>query len=108
MRGHIPVILCIDVEPDSPRPNPNRPDRWRGFERLYPYLCKFRQRLAEMTGEAVRLNWFWRMDPQIETVYRSMEWAARQYKLQMAEMVQAGDEHGLHPHAARWNAISNR
>ena len=102
----IPVILCIDVEPDSARPDPNlNPHaRWRGFERLYPYLRNLRLHIAEATGKPVRFNWFWRMDPQVEAVHGSAEWALRRYAAQVAETIQAGDAHGLHTHAWRWDA----
>jgi hypothetical protein len=51
----IPVILCIDVEPDPQRPDPKKADPWLGFERLYPYLKEFRLRMADTTGEVARL-----------------------------------------------------
>lgn len=80
MAERTPVILCIDVEPDSRRPDPTKAAPWRGFERLYPYLRELRQRMADASGEAARLNWFWRLDPQVEMVYGSAEWALRRYE----------------------------
>jgi hypothetical protein len=104
MSERIPVILCIDVEPDLRRPDPTKAAPWWGFERLYPYLRELRPRMADASGEAARLNWFWRLDPQVEMVYGSAEWALRQYEAEVAETVLAGDEHGVHPHAWRWDA----
>lgn len=103
MGERIPVILCIDVEPDPRRPDPTKTVPWRGFERLYPYLQELRPQMADATGEVARLNWFWRVDPQVETVYGSAEWALRRYEAEVAETVMAGDEHGVHPHAWRWD-----
>ena len=107
MGEHIPVILCIDVEPDPRHPDPSKAAPWRGFERLYPYLSTFRSRMADVTGEAARLNWFWRMDPQIEMVHGSAEWALKRYEPEVSETLLAGDEHGVHPHAWRWDALRN-
>lgn len=103
MNDRIPVIVCIDVEPDPQRPDPKKADPWRGFERLYPYLQEYRLRVADTTGRKARLNWFWRVDPQIEIVYGSAQWALRQYHAEVGETVQVGDEHGVHPHAWRWD-----
>jgi hypothetical protein len=64
MSERIPVILCIDVEPDLRRPDPTKAAPWWGFERLYPYLRELRPRMADASGEAARLNWFWRLDPR--------------------------------------------
>ena len=101
MNTRIPVILCIDVEPDPQRPQ--KPLPWKGFECLYPYLQELRLRMADTTGDLVRLNWFWRDDPQIEKVYGSSEWALRHYHAEVEETAQAGDEHGVHPHVWRWD-----
>lgn len=104
MGSCIPVILCIDVEPDPHRPDPTKAPPWRGFERLYPYLHQLRLRMADASGEAARLNWFWRMDPQVELVHGSADWALRRYETEVAETVLEGDEHGVHPHVWRWDA----
>jgi len=103
MGERIPVILCIDVEPDPRRPDPTKAEPWWGFERLYPYLQELRLRMADASGEVARLNWFWRVDPQVEMVYGAAEWALRRYEAEVAETVMAGDEHGVHPHAWRWD-----
>jgi hypothetical protein len=99
-------VLCIDVEPDPQRPHTPLP--WQGFEQLYPYLQELRLRMSEATGEGAHLNWFWRVDPQIERVYGSAEWALRHYHVQISETMQAGDEHGVHPHAWRWDHSRNQ
>lgn len=108
MSDRIPVILCIDIEPDPQRPDPANPQPWRGFERLFRYLQQLRHRMEDTTGKAVRLNWFWRMDPQVEMVHKSSEWGPRRYQTEIEEMTLAGDEHGLHPHAWRWDMSLGR
>lgn len=103
------MILCIDVEPDPRRPDPTKQAApWKGFERLYPFLHELRSRMADVTGERARLNWFWRMDPQVELVYGSTEWGPRRYEAEVSETVRLGDEHGVHPHAWRWDATLHR
>ena len=42
------------------------------------------------------------MDEQIARVYGDPAWAADKYGPQLNEMMAAGDELGLHPHAWRW------
>lgn len=106
MNTRIPVILCIDVEPDPHRPT--TPEPWRGFERLYPFLQKLRPRMTDTTGVPARLNWSWRADPQIEMVYGAAEWALRHYHVEIAETAQEGDDHGMHPHAWRWDVECKR
>jgi len=101
VKKRIPVILCIDIEPDPQRPDPTDPRPWRGFERLYPFLRQLRHRIAATTGGPARMNWFWRMDPQVELVHKSAEWGPRRYQAVVEEMILAGDEHGIHPHAWR-------
>jgi len=57
MNDCMPVILCNDVEPDLQRSDPNKADRWWGFERLFSYLQELHFRRADTTGETARLNW---------------------------------------------------
>jgi hypothetical protein len=66
MNDRIPVILCIDIEPDPQRPDPTNHQPWRGFERLYRYLQVLRFRMADLTGEAPWQNWFLWVDHQIK------------------------------------------
>lgn len=98
--NQIPVILCIDIEPD-PRDVRSSSD-WRGFEATFGYFQSLRSRLEAASGASVRYAWFLRMDPQVNTAYGSPDWAARRYARQFDALRLAGDELGLHPHAWRW------
>jgi hypothetical protein len=42
------------------------------------------------------------MDPQVEQVYGSADWAVRRHRESLEELQAQGDELGLHPHAYRW------
>ena len=99
----IPAILCVDVEPD-PRvvPVPSEP-RWIGFEGLLDDLDRFRKRLSEPTGRPAGIGWFLRMDPQVEVAHGDVGWAADRYAGALAELVDEGDELGLHAHSWRWH-----
>lgn len=104
----IPILLLIDCEPDEREPSVNRALPWTGFERLFDFLAAQRECLSAHTGQPARFGWFWRMDPQIETIYGCAEWGARAYARQIAEMVRAGDAIGLHTHAFRWDPAAAR
>ncbi len=99
----VPVILCVDVEPDPRRLDPERPEPWRGYEASIEALEGWRLRLADATGAPVHYSWFLRMDPQIEVAYGSPAWAAEKYPEVAAEFRALGDEIGLHVHACRWD-----
>lgn len=98
-----PVVMCIDVEPDERSPSPRRTARWTGFERSYRLVRLLRPHLEEVTGSAVHLSWFLRMDPQIEVLHGDARWPALRYADELAGLVAAGDELGLHTHAWRWD-----
>lgn len=104
----IPVLLCVDVEPDQVEVSRDRPQPWFGFERMLGYIRELRPRLAEATGAAVRLNWFLRMDPQVAQSYGSARWVADTYRSALTELRAAGDTLGLHPHAWRWQESTGR
>jgi hypothetical protein len=99
----IPIVLCIDVEPDERAPPPStRPD-WTGFERAVADAYRVRRLLADATGRPARFAWFVRMDPQIEHVYGTAEWAALRYAAEIGAIEGAGDTIGLHVHPWRWD-----
>lgn len=97
----IPVVLCIDVEPDPRHVDRARPEPWRGFEVLYERITSARSRLARRAGTPVSFSWFLRMDPQIADTYGSPGWAVTHYAEELAALIRAGDELGLHTHAYR-------
>jgi hypothetical protein len=104
----IPVILCIDVEPDPFLVNRAHPEPWTGYEKTVPYLRTMRTRFEEATGSAVHYTWCFRMDPQVAESYGSPTWAVDRYPEFVTEMRRHGDASGIHPHAYRWVAGEER
>jgi hypothetical protein len=100
--ARIPVVLCIDVEPDRRDPSPGAPEPWRGYEGAQRRLADLRLRLAAATGRPVHFAWFLRMDPQIAGVWGSAGWVTEHHRAHLDEVARCGDEIGLHPHAFRW------
>jgi hypothetical protein len=99
----IPVALAIDVEPDPREAEMDRPGDWLGFSETHAHLMKLRTDLARATGAAVHFAWYLRMDPQVEHVYGTASWVADRYPDLIQQIVDAGDELGLHVHAFRWD-----
>jgi len=97
----IPVIFCVDVEPDPRLVNHDAPEPWVGYEITQRYLRELRPRIEAATGAPVHYSWFLRIDAQIEP-YGSATWAVDRYGAHMEEIQRAGDEIGVHPHAYRW------
>jgi hypothetical protein len=97
----IPVILCVDVEPDPRLINHAAPEPWVGYEITQRYLRELRPRIEAVTGAPAHYSWFLRIDPQIEP-YGSGTWIVDRYPDHMDEIQRAGDEIGVHPHAYRW------
>jgi hypothetical protein len=98
----IPVILCIDVEPDPFLVNRSNPEPWDGYERTFPYLRDMRGRFEAATGSPAHYTWCFRMDPQVAESYGSVTWAVDRFPAFVEEMRRQGDESGVHPHAYRW------
>ncbi len=99
----IPVIVCIDVEPDPRAVNPEDPADWIGFEKTLEDLGDFSALLEDATKSPVYFAWFLRMDPQIEYVYSSPEWVMSRYGRQIRSLEKIGDGVGLHIHPWRWD-----
>jgi hypothetical protein len=104
----IPIIICIDVEPDEREIDSTAAIDWAGFERVFEFLSGLRSRLEKETQAPARFSWFMRMDPQIEHTYGLSWWVAKRYREAIAQLERAGDEIGLHVHAWRWKRDSNR
>lgn len=49
-RTELPVVICIDVEPDDRTFDPSNPRPWRGFERLVELLPGLHRRLRTAVG----------------------------------------------------------
>ena len=104
----IPVVLCIDVEPDDRLINPSMPKDWIGFESTFEIFSKLRPRIEAATGSPVHFSWFFRMDPQIAITYGSASWAATRYESFVREIRRAGDAIGLHAHPWRLNETRDK
>src|SRR2546421_9273181 len=101
--GEIPVVLCIDIEPDDRAVDRRNPDRWRGFEQFAPRVETLRERLRRVTGAPVAFTWLVRMDPQVADTWGSPTWAVERYADALAELELRGDELGAHTHLWRWH-----
>jgi hypothetical protein len=98
----IPIILCIDVEPDPRLTDLSDPAPWKGFEACYTRFSLLRKRLAAATGSPVHYNWYLRMDPQVADTYGSAAWVMKEYATEFQDLVTQGDDIGLHTHNYRW------
>ena len=99
----IPLVLCIDVEPDEQHVARNDPRPWRGFEAAVAWAQPIRDELARITGRPANFSWFLRMDQQVTHGYGEPTWVAHRYADHLAVLKRDGDELGLHPHAWRWD-----
>lgn len=104
----LPVIMCIDVEPDARQIAPLERIDWKGFEQAYTFFRQLRPRLEDATGAHVRFSWFLRMDPQIEHTYGSASWVVSRYPEMIEQLQSDGDELGLHIHSWRWDEVKHR
>ena len=104
----IPIIICVDVEPDDREIDSTIAKDWAGFDGVSKFLSGFRARLEKATEAQASFSWFMRMDPQIEHTYGLPWWVVKRYAETIAELERAGDEIGLHTHGWRWNQDSNR
>jgi hypothetical protein len=103
-RPETPVVLCIDVEPDTRVFDRTDPIPWLGFERLVEQLPALRERLSDVTGRPAVFNWFLRMDPQVAEAWGSPTWPADRYGESLAGLVESGDQVGVHTHLWRWDS----
>jgi glycosyltransferase involved in cell wall biosynthesis len=98
----LPIVLCIDIEPDRRMVSRGGVEPLLGFEKLMTLLPGLRDRVAAVTGVAPLFTWFLRMDPQIADAYGSPIALADHYERELVELMAAGDEVAVHPHAWRW------
>jgi hypothetical protein len=108
MAFQIPLVFCVDVEPDEFTPHPELPTPWLGFERTQGLARGWRRMLEQATGDAVAFSWFVRADPQVQRIYGSGLWPFERYRRFLEEALRAGDEIGLHAHPARWSGKQKR
>ena len=103
MSDKIPIIMCVDVEPDERILDRTSPSPWRGFEATFDFFSKLRPRLASATGAPVHFSWFFRMDPQVQETYGRADWPVKNYWSYVENFKQHGDAVGLHVHTYRWD-----
>ena len=96
----IPVIFNVHVEPDE-RVIPYKKKRWFGYENLHANLNKLRPEFENATKKPVKFNWLFRLDPQINEVYGSYDWALKNYSELIGESKALGDDFGVHIHSWR-------
>lgn len=101
MARTVPVLVCIDVEPDGPGTRRQGAQPWRGYEAANEFFGSMRASLTEATGRPAHFSWFVRMDPHVEAVHGSGGWAADHYMEQLLGAMRQGDEIGLHTHLYR-------
>lgn len=103
----IPIIMCIDVEPDGLFIDRAKPLPWRGYEGAYEFFAELRPKLSQMTGAPVHYSWFYRIDPQVAETYGSPDWPITHYPKYVEDFMRHGDSIGLHIHAYRWEEKIN-
>jgi hypothetical protein len=104
----IPVLICIDVEPDARFIRPRDPVPWRGYEQSMETFRRFRTKASAISAAPAHFTWVYRMDPQVELGYGSASWVVAHYAREISELAAAGDDLGLHPHAYRWSDKERR
>ena len=100
--NRIPIIMCIDVEPDGFFIDRIKPLPWNGYEGAHRYFSELRKRIEETTGSPAHYTWCYRLDPQVAETYGSAEWPITHYSKFTEDFIKNGDEMALHPHAYRW------
>jgi hypothetical protein len=100
VRKPLPLLICIDVEPDVRQVDPANP-AWAGFELLLERVDELRDRVAAVALGPTVITWFVRADPQIADVHGDAGWAFKHYASELAALAAAGDEIGVHPHCYR-------
>ncbi|HEY8000734.1 MAG: hypothetical protein ACHQJ5_08655 [Vicinamibacteria bacterium] len=96
----MPLVVCVDVEPDERAVDPSSPS-WSGFELLLERVGELRDRIAAIAEGPTVISWFVRADPQIAEVHGDPGWAFEHYADELERLRAAGDEIGIHAHAWR-------
>jgi hypothetical protein len=97
------ILLLIDVEPDARRPERGSPGGWDGTRAALPMIEDMRRVLAERTAVPAVLNWFLRIDPQIEGTWGHADHVLRAVPELLDTIAARGDYAGIHTHLWRWN-----
>ena len=99
----IPVVLCIDVEPDARHIDLGAPSAWDGFPRTWQLLDSYRDAIGQRSVCEPHFSWFLRMDSQVQRSYGSLSWAVDRHPVLVDAIRASGDHLGLHVHASRWD-----
>lgn len=102
----IPAIISVDVEPAGFQADHEPGRSLDGFAALVEFFDWFRRRAAQRTGRDVSIGWFFRMDPQIESVFGRADHLATAFPDLLADLSARGDHFGLHTHPVRWSTDS--
>jgi hypothetical protein len=102
----IPIVWCIDVEPDATAPTASE-RRWTGFAAMVDTVERVRPSLEARTGAAVHVAWFLRMDPMIEGVFGRSDHVVTEHADCFERLAAAGDPIGLHVHPYRFDPEQN-
>ncbi len=108
MVHEIPILCCIDVEPDKVFIDPTKKEDWQGFEAAFHHMNKFRTDIEEQTKAPVHFTWFFRLDEQVRFTYGNFDWGVRRYETILKQLMDRGDEIGMHVHPFRWSVDLNQ
>ncbi len=97
----IPVVLCLDVEPDARHVDLRAPSAWDGFPRTWELLDSCRDTIGRRSAGEPHFSWFLRMDSQVQRGYGSLSWPVDHHRALVDAIRASGDHVGLHVHAWR-------
>src|SRR5918996_931856 len=98
----IPVVLCIDAEPDPRHVSRTAAEPWDGYTRTVEYFQAWRGWAEDITHAGARYCWCFRTDPQIADAYGSAAYGFERYPRELAAIIERGDAIGTHVHPYRW------
>jgi|GEM_PF-1933583 len=99
----VPVVVCIDVEPDDHLFEPGHSPGWSGAKAALDLFQDLREGLQLQTGKEVKFSWFWRLDPQIGVAFQRPEFLLDFFRQELSSLVDAGDEMAVHVHCFRYD-----
>jgi hypothetical protein len=100
-----PIFFGIDLEPDQREDvGPRGPASWSGVTTVRRRLEDVRQQIEDVTESSFLVGWYLRMDPQIEAICGTADYAARRFGDDLGQLVRSGAAYlGLHVHATCWH-----
>lgn len=97
----IPAVFRIDIEPDEHQPKAR--EHWPGFIDMVAQVEQLRDRLSDLSGEAMHPTWFMRLDPDIERCFGHVDFVVRRHRDLFDQLIRHRDPLGIHVHAHRWD-----